>query len=350
MDERRSTRRLFLQTSGVAAAVGLAGCSGMLGEDDDIQDTDGDGVIDSEDYAPRDSSVQRKEQVGGGDSTETTAETTTEETTEATTEETTTEATTEETTTEETTTEEQTTAEPTEGMVARDRLVSRWPFEVELRDAVGDNDAHAERGEPRFGTFDSRRGVRLDGNVGMMIEEGKNAELSIMSRKSGASSIGGWVYFDRSRGARDANGDGAKHHIFRKDAEYAISAVPASADTVEIRLNIMDQVAGESYHTHKHADDELLVSTNGWHHVFFVVEPGRSLAFYLDGERRFYEGNMPGYSPTATQYWSHETIGSWYGTRSPAWYDLMVGKLSDLRVYDAGLSGRQVARIYANTR
>jgi hypothetical protein len=32
-----------------------------------LQDTDGDGVIDSEDYAPRDASVQRREDLTGSD-------------------------------------------------------------------------------------------------------------------------------------------------------------------------------------------------------------------------------------------------------------------------------------------
>lgn len=62
----RSTRRKVLRLCGVSVAGGLAGCSGVLGGDDeenDIKDTDGDGVIDSEDYAPRDPDVQRREQV-----------------------------------------------------------------------------------------------------------------------------------------------------------------------------------------------------------------------------------------------------------------------------------------------
>lgn len=49
-------RRVFL-ASGTTAALGLiAGCSG----DDGVQDSDGDGVIDSQDYAPNDPEVQNK--------------------------------------------------------------------------------------------------------------------------------------------------------------------------------------------------------------------------------------------------------------------------------------------------
>jgi hypothetical protein len=50
--------------------AGLTGCSQITGGND-IKDTDGDGVIDSEDYAPRDASVQDAEDVEETDSTET---------------------------------------------------------------------------------------------------------------------------------------------------------------------------------------------------------------------------------------------------------------------------------------
>jgi hypothetical protein len=54
----------------VAASL-TAGCTDVLGNSgNDIQDSDGDGVIDSEDYAPRDPDVQEKSDVqGGGGST-----------------------------------------------------------------------------------------------------------------------------------------------------------------------------------------------------------------------------------------------------------------------------------------
>lgn len=55
-------RRTVLQLGGVALSAGIAGCSDITGGDEqEIQDTDGDGVIDSEDYAPRDPEVQEKE-------------------------------------------------------------------------------------------------------------------------------------------------------------------------------------------------------------------------------------------------------------------------------------------------
>ena len=51
-------RRRFLSGSGVVVGASLAGCSSDEGGD--IQDSDGDGVIDSEDYAPNDPEVQEK--------------------------------------------------------------------------------------------------------------------------------------------------------------------------------------------------------------------------------------------------------------------------------------------------
>lgn len=69
----------MLQLSGTVFVGGIAGCSSTLGgSESDIQDTDGDGVIDSEDYAPRDPDVQREEQVKGDTPTETETETSTE--------------------------------------------------------------------------------------------------------------------------------------------------------------------------------------------------------------------------------------------------------------------------------
>lgn len=69
-------RRQVLRLGGVALAGGLAGCSGNFSVGggsggNDVQDTDGDGVIDSEDYAPRDPDIQRKEQVKRDTPTET---------------------------------------------------------------------------------------------------------------------------------------------------------------------------------------------------------------------------------------------------------------------------------------
>jgi hypothetical protein len=63
-------RRLFLKRTGISLGLGLAvaGCSGG-DSSDDVQDSDGDGVIDSQDYAPNDPDVQSKSDVNSGSTT-----------------------------------------------------------------------------------------------------------------------------------------------------------------------------------------------------------------------------------------------------------------------------------------
>lgn len=48
-------RRRFISATGLSLFVLGAGCSGS--DENTIQDSDGDGVIDSEDYAPNDPDV-----------------------------------------------------------------------------------------------------------------------------------------------------------------------------------------------------------------------------------------------------------------------------------------------------
>ncbi len=70
MDNRQPTRRTLLAGVSAGLTLALAGCSsdGSAADDNDVQDSDGDGVVDSEDYAPRDPAVQRESDVqsGGG--------------------------------------------------------------------------------------------------------------------------------------------------------------------------------------------------------------------------------------------------------------------------------------------
>lgn len=94
-EEQVSRRAVLGATAGTA--VGLSGCLRLTGDSDNsattdsetptpsIQDSDGDGVIDSEDYAPNDPDVQDKEDVVTEDTetTEATTETTTANTTTA---------------------------------------------------------------------------------------------------------------------------------------------------------------------------------------------------------------------------------------------------------------------------
>lgn len=67
MKDRRQTRRRFIQLGSVVGVAGLAGCAEIISGDDDVQDSDGDGVIDTEDYAPWDPDVQEKSDLTGDD-------------------------------------------------------------------------------------------------------------------------------------------------------------------------------------------------------------------------------------------------------------------------------------------
>ena len=53
-------RRVFIKTVGATSAVLLSGCSS---DDGEVQDSDDDGVVDSQDYAPGDDNVQSRSDV-----------------------------------------------------------------------------------------------------------------------------------------------------------------------------------------------------------------------------------------------------------------------------------------------
>ena len=55
-------RRTLLVQAISIATISFAGCASLT-SDDDVQDSDGDGVIDSQDYAPQDPAVQEKSDV-----------------------------------------------------------------------------------------------------------------------------------------------------------------------------------------------------------------------------------------------------------------------------------------------
>ncbi|WP_324662459.1 LamG-like jellyroll fold domain-containing protein [Haloarcula sediminis] len=244
------------------------------------------------------------------------------------------------------------TAAETGGSILRaDDLIARWPFADGFNDTVGDADASIGQGDPEIGTYSGRSGVAMDGDDGLLVGSGTdNPELSIVEPERGPVTITGWLYFDREEGG-SPNNSPANHHILRNDAEYVLEALPA-ADTsgsVEIRFGISSLGEGESYTTEDATDAELLVTTGEWHHLALVVNAADYLTCYIDGVEAFHDDDLSGYSPRNTNYWSHQTIGSWYGTSSPDWYDLLVGKLSDLRLYDGQLSGDEIKEICTNT-
>lgn len=76
---RNMKRRTFIGISVSLSGLSLlSGCTGALGGNQ-IQDSDGDGMIDSKDYAPNDAAVQEKSDIAGASSDSNSAESTTPE-------------------------------------------------------------------------------------------------------------------------------------------------------------------------------------------------------------------------------------------------------------------------------
>lgn len=133
-------RRTFLVSTSSLSVPLIAGCLGG-GEGEGVKDSDGDGMVDSEDYAPNDASVKEKSDVRSSEGNQPAEpEEIEQETTDPTPEETTTETTTEETTTTETTTEETTTTETTDYpshrgtyRITGDQDFWAWEFSVSER-------------------------------------------------------------------------------------------------------------------------------------------------------------------------------------------------------------------------
>ncbi len=200
------------------------------------------------------------------------------------------------------------TVTTTDETVAQNQLISRWPLENNLDDVVGDNDASAEYGDTTFDSYAGRRALRFDGDLGVMINRGENSELSIMDPDNAGASVGGWIYFDAVLGG-NPNEDNTRRHILRNNAEYNFVADP-SDDLTSFQF----QFASMS----ESADGEMTVPSEECHHFFYTIEPGSSAQFYLDGEL-VHETEIALDNSTETAYWSHETIGSWYGTGDPTW-------------------------------
>lgn len=235
--------------------------------------------------------------------------------------------------------------------VAPADLVAHWPFSSGFQDVSGDADATPVSGDPVTGSYDGRDAVKFDGADGLRAGDGSdNPELSFVQQGYGPVSFGGWVYFDQQSGGKQ-RGDVAQHHILRNDGEYVVRATPESGDqdTVKLVFATSGLGGGQGYNTRERTDDEMHVPIGEWHQFYFVLEAGNFLKFYLDGDLQFADDEMDGYSPRVTDYWSDQTIGSWYGTGTPDWYNLMVGKLSDLRVYKTELTDEQVTEIYQQT-
>ncbi|WP_157884791.1 LamG-like jellyroll fold domain-containing protein [Halorubrum aethiopicum] len=324
MDDTK--RRRVLQLGGAALVSGLAGCNGILGND--IQDTDGDGVIDSEDYAPRDPEIQREEQVKGEGSTETETETQAETETE---------------------TETETQAETP---VAGEDLISWWPFSQNVNDTAGDNDASAPIGNPQIETVADRTAVRFDGDDGLRVARGGNEpELSLLDRNDGPASITMQVYFAEPTGSQPFEGTGTpRHSILRNDTGYNITAKGESGDSsVNLRFGVRPYSDTPSRGYSMPDDVQIPLSVQEWHQISVVFNSTKYVRIYVDDERVFADDSMQGYNNAASDFWPDITIGSWYGGNPEEWANLMNGAISDLRMYGTGLTAEEISQIYTNT-
>ena len=325
--DQRPTRRDLLRASGIAAVLGVAGCTDRVtgGGAPSIQDSDGDGVIDSEDYAPRDPSVQRAEQVREKDAT---------------------------TQGDDPTETEPPQDTPSGAPVAESELLSRWTFRSGFEDEVGGHDGEVVKGAPTVGTFDGRSGVAFEESDAVRLSRGGHGELSRLCSDCGPSSFSMWVHFDAQAGDGGTwdGRDRPTHTLLKNDTGYRFVGRPADGSGVELRFSISD--FGDSAASGYGLPDEtsITVPTGEWHHFAATVDPRSSVTLYVDGEERFFDGSMDGYSDPNRDFWSDVTVGRAYGGNPERWVNTLNGKLSDVRIYTTGLSGDEMGRIYANTR
>lgn len=240
---------------------------------------------------------------------------------------------------------------PTDGIVAEDELISRWPFEESFEDGVGDNDATADLGNPTIDTYANRDAVEFSAGNALRISRGGHGNLSLMGSDNGPSTFSMWVYFDSETG--DGNTwdgrDEPYHSILTNDTGYAINAIPSSTDgSVDLRFGINGTGSSESGYSIP--ESEYITATiSEWHHFAVIANPTESVDIYLDGEQVFSDDSMNGYNNPNDDFWTDLTVGGKYGGNPEEWLNIMDGKISDLRIYETGLSADDISNIYNNT-
>jgi len=234
--------------------------------------------------------------------------------------------------------------------VASEKLLARWQLESGFNDSVGGHDATVDQGNPQTGKFAGRKATSFHGSVGARISRGGHGELSLLGEEEGPASFSFWVYFDSAEGGRPYDSDDtASHTLIRNDTGYIITGSPAeNANGVDIGFRISSNGSSPHQKYGMPDSDNVVVSTEAWHHIAVTVEPKNTLQIFVDGERRFSDDSMQGYSEPASDYWSDLTLGSWYGGNSPRWANILNGKLADFRIYRTRLSPQQVTQIYNN--
>lgn len=230
-----------------------------------------------------------------------------------------------------------------------DQLISRWPFNTNLTDSVGDNSASAPLGSAEFGTFAGKNAVVLDGDDAIRVSRSEHDELSLVGQDASPFTITFWVYFDEQTGSRPFNSGGtASHTIYHNDTGVRINGRPAE-NGVRVRCRISPYPPDDTNPYSMNDGQGPVVPPNEWHHFAFVVDPSDSLRIYLDGELSFEDTAMDGYNNPSSEVWSDITIGSWYGGNPEEWVNLLQGNLSEVRVYGTALSNSQISRIAEGT-
>lgn len=237
-------------------------------------------------------------------------------------------------------------------VVADDEIVSRWPLQDSLADAVGTHDLSNPRGDPTFTTEENRDAIALTGDVALRASRGGHEELSQLGTDSDGLSLSLWVYFDTVNGGTPAeDSDTGYHSLIRNDTGYRVVGQPVSAeDAVNIRFSISPygDSAAEGYRMPD--DTDVLVPVGEWHHVGIRAAPNSFVEIFVDGISEYVDENMSGFSDPNEDFWTDVTIGSWYGKNPEEWDNLLNGKLADIRLYGTPLSPAQHGQVFDNTK
>jgi len=236
---------------------------------------------------------------------------------------------------------------PTDGIVAEDELISRWPFEENFEDGVGDNNATVVEGSPTTGDYSGRTATSFDGDVAMRVSRGEHDELSLLSTDDGPFSISMWVLFDSETGGTLGDQETPSHSLIRNDTGYRLSGGQAEdSDEIDIHFSVSPYGNGGANGYNMPEGDNVVVSIGTWHHLTVVCESESFVRIYIDGEIAFEDNSMDGYSEPSSEFWSDVTIGSWYGGNPEYWGNLLDGKLADVRIYESELSDEEISQIY----
>lgn len=238
----------------------------------------------------------------------------------------------------------------TAGVVARDDLVSRWPFRDGFDDVAGGNDAAVATGDPEITTFEGRPCASFDGDAALRVSRGGHGDLSLTAPDDPTYCITMWVNFGAETGSEPLGGTGTpRHTLFRNDTGYRLlGRHTESTEGVSLRFSISPYGDSAANGYGMPDRDAAIVPLDQWHHVAVRVTPGERVQIYVDADPVF-EDRMDGYSDPNSDFWTDVTIGGTYGGNPEEWAHFLGGYIADLRVYQPGLDGDGIRQVYENT-